>query len=270
MFKLFAFLIFVLFNVCVFVDAGLDEHDRWGKVIAYFTFDRMEDEGPKDYSVDNEDKPSIVDNGKFGKGMRMEGADNFLAVSEKSLSILTSDDFTIAFWLKSQRQTGVLSIDMVGLPDRRSGGGAVVLTLASDLLLAMCIDVEDDQTASIHTKEVPVFDNQWHHIVYTKNMRSLLDSVHEVYIDGEVVAKGVRNVGGFLGFGGSGVSVNLLEDVPINGSIFIDDLGFFETGFSVYEVKGLYEVGLEEFLTAMPVDPKKKVSTTWGEIKSGW
>ena len=47
----------------------------------------------------------------------------------------------------------------------------------------------------------------------------------------------------------------------------IDDVGFFETGFSTYEIKGLYEDGLATFLETMPVSPQGRLTTTWGEIK---
>ena len=50
----------------------------------------------------------------------------------------------------------------------------------------------------------------------------------------------------------------------LTGSVLVDEVGFFEIGFSVDEVKGLYDDGLTDFLEAMPVDPREKVATTWG------
>ena len=44
-------------------------------------------------------------------------------------------------------------------------------------------------------------------------------------------------------------------------------LGFFEIGFSMDEVKGLYDDGLTDFLEAVPVDPREKVARAWGVIK---
>ena len=46
--------------------------------------------------------------------------------------------------------------------------------------------------------------------------------------------------------------------VDFTGDVLIDDAGFFETGFSSYEIKGLYNDGLEDFLEAMPVEPSRK------------
>ena len=51
------------------------------------------------------------------------------------------------------------------------------------------------------------------------------------------------------------------SDEDLTGSVLVDEVGFFETGFSVYEVKGLYDDGLTDFLEAMPVDPREKAST---------
>ena len=57
------------------------------------------------------------------------------------------------------------------------------------------------------------------------------------------------------------------SDEDLTGTVLVDEVGFFETGFSVYEVKGLYDDGLTDFLEAMPVDPRAKVATTWGALK---
>ena len=48
------------------------------------------------------------------------------------------------------------------------------------------------------------------------------------------------------------------------------EVGFFETGFSLYEVSGLYHQGLTTFLNTMPVDPQAKAATTWGALKRQW
>ena len=48
----------------------------------------------------------------------------------------------------------------------------------------------------------------------------------------------------------------------------VDEVGFFETGFSAYEIEGLYKDGLETFLEVMPVESQGKLATTWGGLKS--
>ena len=55
------------------------------------------------------------------------------------------------------------------------------------------------------------------------------------------------------------ISLSTSNDADITDSIFIDELGFFETGFSIYEIEGLYEDGLSGFLEAIPVNPEKKL-----------
>lgn len=48
----------------------------------------------------------------------------------------------------------------------------------------------------------------------------------------------------------------------------IDDLGYFQTGFSPYDVKDLYNDGLAEFLEIMSVSPQDRLTTTWGKLKT--
>ena len=60
---------------------------------------------------------------------------------------------------------------------------------------------------------------------------------------------------------------NPIYQDTFNGRILIDDVGFFETGFSIYEVRAIRQFGVGAFLKAMPVEPSGKMTTTWGDIK---
>ena len=63
-------------------------------------------------------------------------------------------------------------------------------------------------------------------------------------------------------------SVYASKGKGIRGNAIIDNLGFFETGFSPYEIKALYQNGLHNFMEVMPVSPRNRLATTWGEIES--
>ena len=69
-------------------------------------------------------------------------------------------------------------------------------------------------------------------------------------------------------FVGDLVLLTIATGAENNQNTLVDEVGFFEVGFSAYEIAGLYEDGLETFLEAMPVESQGKLATTWGELKS--
>lgn len=73
-----------------------------------------------------------------------------------------------------------------------------------------------------------------------------------------------------MGFIGDETLIRIGVHNTIKSRILVDDLGFFGTGFSPYEIKALRnsQSGLKGFLEVMPVDPADKVATTWGGMKS--
>ena len=72
-----------------------------------------------------------------------------------------------------------------------------------------------------------------------------------------------------LGFLGRDTFLFIASRSPadLTGAVYVDEVGFFETGLSAFEIQSLYTHGLDAFLETMPVNPEKKVSATWGEIK---
>lgn len=69
-------------------------------------------------------------------------------------------------------------------------------------------------------------------------------------------------------FLGDIVLLTIVTSAENNQNTLVDEVGFFETGFSAYEIEGLYEDGLETFLEVMPVKSQGKLATTRGELKS--
>ena len=90
----------------------------------------------------------------------------------------------------------------------------------------------------------------------------------QFFLNGEVMASQESKLyGRFMG-NMTVLGIGTAEEKSLTGSAYFDDVGFFETGFSIYEIKGLYNDGLTKFLEVMPIDPQDKVTTTWGEIKN--
>lgn len=142
-------------------------------------------------------------------------------------------------------------------------GGFQLSVLSDGNIQGYQYNFESEKLVSIDSADENVANNEWHHLAFTKYSDTL-----RLFIDGEMVNE--KSSSDYLGFVSDNTFINLStsNDADITGNLFIDELGFFETGFSIYEIEGLYEDGLSDFLEAMPVDPEEKVATTWGEIKT--
>lgn len=243
--------------------AGLDQAGRFDDVVAIYHFENAEDSGPRDFDGLLIENVSIVDNGKIDKCLRLRNDDWFGLLDDHHLAIHC--DFSIVAWLKMPSQSEDFSLMMTGRNDDRTIEGLVSLSvLSSGNLEGLAADSKDSKSQIIESENENASDNQWHHIAFTK-----FSDTAFLFLDGEVVKK--QRDTRYLGFVGDGTFISIAPsstDASLTGSVFIDEVGFFEIGFSVYEIKAIYENGLTDFLEAMPVDPQEKVATTWGKLKS--
>ena len=249
--------------------AGLDGDGRFDSVIAVYHFEDVTDSGPHGFDgnlVDSDDdlvaEASIVDDGKVDKCLQIQGDGYFGALANQSLSIVNRE-FSIVAWVKLQQQTHIFNILVAGVNDDNTYAGGIQLSIEpSGNIKGRHYDFEDEKSVSIETEDSNIADDSWHHIAYCKHADS-----YSLYIDGEVLKK--ERSADYLGFAGDGTFIRISgpSKVDLTGSVLVDEVGFFETGFSVDEVKGLYDDGLTDFLEAMPVDPREKVARAWGVIK---
>ena len=248
--------------------AGLDGAGRYDNVVAVYHFEDATDSGPRDFDGSLWENASIVANGKIGKCLRLRSEDGFSVSDTLGFGIIDGE-FSIVAWVKLPAQTDDLAFMALGYDDDDTNIGALLFRVESDgNISGGQYDFEDNKSYSIKTPDQNVTNNQWHHIAFTK-----YSSTYSLFIDGEQVKKQRRT--GYYGFFGENTLIGVDafdgdddDDEILTGNVFVDELGFFETGFSVYEIKALYDEGLSAFLEAMPVDPEEKVATTWGKMKT--
>ena len=241
---------------------GLDGDGRFDSVIAVYHFEDVTDSGPRGFDGDLVTEASIVDDGKIDKCLQIRGDGAFGTVENQHFSLMDRE-FSIVAWVKLQQQTYIFNILAAGANDDNTYAGGIQLSIEpSGNIKGQHYDFADEKSVSIETEDSNIADDSWHHIAYCKHADS-----YSLYIDGEVLKK--ERSADYLGFAGDGTFIRISgpSKVDLTGSVLVDEVGFFETGFSVDEVKGLYDDGLTDFLEAMPVDPREKVARAWGVIK---
>lgn len=209
------------------------------------------------------DDAAIVENGKYGNCLQLQ---NKGAIGTLILPIpaLVKSEFSFTVWVKLQQQVSDLHFILAGRnAANETVSGIMVAMTSSDQVRGSYRNSIEDITTFVEADAPNVSDNQWHHIVFSK-----IITTYTLYVDGEPVASAFgeptpKLIGERVVF-----YISNLSDNDLIGEVLIDDLGYFETGFSPYDVKGLYNDGLTKFLETMPVSPQGRLTTTWGHIKS--
>lgn len=254
--------ILLTLTFAVIATAGLDNAGLFDNVVAVYYFEDATDSGPREFDGSLRENASVVDNGKIGKCLRLRDEDGFAMFNALFLGLINKE-FSITAWVKLNQQSEDFYMALAGHNDDNTFDGSISLyVLPSGNIKGLHADFEDEKLVSVESEGENINDNRWHHIAFTKYA-----DTYRLFIDSAVVKE--HESTDYLGFVSDNTFITLStsNDANITGDIFIDELGFFETGFSIYEIEGLYEDGLSDFLEAMPVDPQEKVATTWGELK---
>lgn len=304
--KTFVCVLVLLCMPILCVHAGLDQHGLFDDVIAIYTFDtppaaensieneaaaaernpfevdvaaiiagnpfeaeaetraheNTHDRGPRNFDGSLEDGASITDNGKFGKALRLPKDASFGSWNDLFLSV--TGDFSIAGWVKINNPlAGDTSISL-GVFSEEDNQRLSLISLSIYIDRISCLIADGGGTTlkieGLIYENPAIDDGEWHHLVF-----SLSEDFYRLFIDGDIVEE--KRNGGDVGFVGNDTFI--LISNRTDQTAVIDEVGFFETGFSPYEVRGLYADGLTTFLETMPVHPEGLATTTWGALKSG-
>lgn len=243
-------------------NAGLDEHGRFGDVVAVYYFEDDNDDGPRNFHGNLSDGASIVQSGKFGKCLRLKKDTTFGTIDDTFSSIV--GNFSIVAWIKTSNISaeGRIHIAYSGRNDDNSLS-AISLSVESNEIIGLIADGEDDEVDGLIARRLSIDDGKFHHIAFT-----LAEDFYRIFVDGEIVEEEKRQ--GYTGWVSNDTFILINATREIVNPVYIDEVGFFKTGFSIYEVRALMNVGLAKFLEAMPVNSQSKVATTWGKLKQGF
>ena len=208
------------------------------------------------------------DDGKFGECMVLSDNTKMSAYTERPPQLRGT--FSIVAWIKMQKQPNRTSIhlSLSGISFGIAPHSRIMLTVTSAGNIAIAQDDIPDPGVfgisfySLLTEGQDVADNEWHHIAVSRHAQT-----YRLFIDGELVKSDFTTAPRFTGEFTS-FKIGAVSTENLIGEVFIDDVGVFRTGFSVYEMRGLYEDGLTKFLETMSVTSQGRLATTWGQLKS--
>ena len=206
---------------------------------------------------------TIVEDGKYGNCLQLEDQ-GWLAAIVSEVPALTQSEFSFAVWIKFTEPANELYFALSGRnADNETISGISVIIMSSGNFRAVYRHAVDDIFTGVETEEQNIFDGEWHHIVFAKRI-----TTYTLYLDGEPVAEVFGEPDPKIEGEHAVFYVSDLSDDDLEGEVLIDDLGYFQSGFSPYDVKGLYNDGLADFLEIMSVSPQDRLTTTWGKLKT--
>ena len=197
--------------------------------------------------------------GKFGKALEFNGADNWVEVPHSdTVGFKAGVSFTITCYFKGTRVAGALvgknyEDTSQALPWYLlwNGGADNKVTLY----------LRDSASTSFRANGITeIGDDKWHFVVGRADADAGKASI---WIDGKMDAEADFNTKDGYGTGEGVFHIARHYDRYTEG--IIDDVAIFNVALEEEDIKFLMDNGVE---TAAAVEPVNKLTTTWGRIKN--
>lgn len=251
---LFIFLTLLMFTA-TFANAA-DETDA--SLILYFSFDEIEGDTVRDHSryANNgtiAGAPESV-TGKFGNALKLNGETDWVEVPHADI-LSVEEAVTVMAWINAERHMGPNSQRWQGILSKGNGPRSYSFYTESP---SECLHLSAGGSGSVCTGKIVL--NEWQHVA-----AHVEDGVHRYWLNGE-------NVGDFPGnnpLPGLEDTDSVLVGKTHEGQReflgLIDEVRIWNRALSEDEIIQEMETG-DVRLT--PVEPREKLATTWGILKS--
>ncbi len=252
---LFVVLILTAF-VATFANAAEESDDS---LILYFSFDELDGDMTIDHSQYENDgsikgAPALAD-GKFGKALKFNGTSDWIEVShDPILTVETS--VTVMAWINAERHMGPNNQRWQGIVAKGNSPRSYSFYTESP---SECLHLSAGGSGSTCQTKIPL--NEWQHVV------AQVDSgTHRFWLNGENIGEsdGKNALPGaadtsvvYVGTTGEGANRRFLG--------LIDEVRIWNRVLSEEEVIMEMKIG---YNPGTAVDPRAKLATTWGTIKS--
>ena len=240
--------------------------DYGDDIVAVYHFNSETEGFVKDYGENAVtgvllDDASLAD-GKYGQCLSLAETTHKFGGLGTDAYLGSLNEFSTVAWVKIPDQDDdfyltAAALDPGPLGSTTTIGVAQLVVKTDGNLKGVYVDVEDENGIDIETTDQTVNDDTWHHIAFTVSEFEM-----KLYLDGESIAE--EEVTGYTGFLADYTFISIGKDAKG----LVDDAGFFVDTFSDRNIEFIYDAGLENIISIASVDPKDKMATTWGAIKS--
>ena len=251
--------LFVIFILTAFVTCftyAAEDSDE--SLILYFSFDELDGDQAIDHSQYGNNgslngAPALVD-GKFGKALKFNGTSDWVEVPHAD--ILTVDtSVTVMAWINTERHVGPNNARWQGILSKGNSPRSYSFYTESP---SECLHLSAGG-GSVCTGKIAL--NEWQHVVGQVD-----DGTHRYWLNGEIVGEfdGKNALPGaadtsvvYVGTTAEGASRLFLG--------MIDEVRIWNRALTEEEVKQEMDSGYQ---SGTAVDPREKIATTWGNLKS--
>ncbi len=226
-------------------------------MILYMSFDTVDGKTTIDHSKYGNNGAMVGDpqhvDGKFGKSLEFNGTTDWVEIPHDD-TLTVDKDFTVMAWIHTERLTGPGGAQWQGILAKSNNPRSYSFYTENN---SGCLHLSVGGGSVCQGK---VGLNEWVHVV-----GQMEAGTHRYYINGENVGES----GGKQNPPGKADTANVFIGRTHEGSReflgMIDEVRIWNRALSEEEVNFQMESGHFELF---PVDPRNKVATTWGTIKS--
>ena len=255
----FLFLILILTTFIVSAVQAVDELED--ALILYMSFDTINRIQTIDHSK-YENHGEIKGNakhvqGKFGKALQFDGVSEFVEIPHHE-SLTVEQDVTVMAWIHTERHTGPDNARWQGIMAKGNNPRSYSLwTEANSKCLHFSVGPPQGG-GSVCKGEIKL--NEWQHVV-----AQVSNGTHRYWINGEKVGE----VGNKPNPPGEADTSPVVIGTAGGGNIryflgMIDEVRIWNRALSEKEIHEQMDKGHFEIF---PVDPRQKITTTWGNLK---
>ena len=251
--------VFVMFILVAFVlsfaHAAADFEDT---LILYFSFDEVDGSTTIDHSKYGNDgtingNPQLVD-GKFGKALKFNGETDWIEVPHDPI-LTVENSVTVMAWINAERHTGPNDARWQGILSKSNNPRSYSFYTESP---SECLHLAAGG-GSVCAGKIEL--NKWQHVVGQVD-----NGTHRYWLNGENVGE----YGGKNALPGAADTSPVFVGTSAEGASrlflgLIDEVRIWNRALTEEEVIAEMEIGYQR---GTAVDPRDKLATTWGTIKS--
>ncbi len=228
-------------------------------LILYFSFDELDNENTIDHSKYENHGEMVGDpkhvEGKFGNALELNGESDWVVVPHDE--ILTVDEsVTVMAWINTERHEGPGGQRWQGILSKSNNPRSYSFYTESP---SGCLHLSVGGAGSVCNKKVPL--NEWVHVAAQVDE----DATHRYWVNGEIAGE----FGGKSNPPGKADQDDVLVGKTHEGQReflgLIDEVRIWNRALTEEEVIEQMEIGYFEIFA---VDPRQKLTTSWGHLKT--